>query len=38
MTEGHLPEVTPGPNAVDISPNKDGGVMKEIKVGEIVEV
>lgn len=32
MTEGSFEEVAAGPNAVDISPNKDGGVMKEIKV------
>ena len=23
--------LTPGPNAVDISPDKDGGILKEIK-------
>ena len=25
-------ELVPGPNAVDITPTKDGGIMKEIKV------
>ena len=25
-------ELAPGPNAVDITPTKDGGIMKEIKV------
>ena len=39
-TEEHvekLPAYEPGPEAVDITPNKDGGVLKEIKrpgVGE----
>ena len=25
-------ELAPGPNAVDITPTKDAGIMKEIKV------
>jgi len=32
MTEGQFENSNPGPNAVDITPNKDGGIMKEIKV------
>ena len=28
---GSLGSYTPGPDAVDITPNKDGGVLKEIK-------
>jgi len=31
MTEGNFEDPEPGPNAVDITPNKDRGVMKEIK-------
>ena len=27
-------ELAPGPNAVDITPTKDAGIMKEIKVIE----
>ena len=24
---------TPGPDAVDVTPEKDGGILKEVKVG-----
>ena len=27
-------ELAPGPNAVDITPTKDAGIMKEIKVSK----
>lgn len=29
---GKADEYTPGPNATDLTPEKDGGVLKEIKV------
>ena len=32
MTEGVFEKTDAGPNAVDITPNKDGGIMKEVKV------
>lgn len=31
------PEIAPGPNAIDITPTKDGGIFKEIKVEGTVE-
>jgi len=32
MTEGVFEKSNAGPNAIDITPNKDGGIMKEVKV------
>ena len=30
-------ELAPGPNAVDITPTKDAGIMKEIKVNSRIQ-